>query len=205
VGEEFFNGTSNAYIRQHPPAQAAMVYFGSHFPQFLSDFEHTKSMPYLADVAQLELARHRAYHAADKPTLNTAFFAAVSPEEFEESTVELHPSLTLLSSAFPIFTIWQSNQETRENIESDIEPDNQATINLDEPEWLIVVRLHYEVLTFKIDYGIYLFYKILTENKSIIEAANFAKQKEKSVDISSAIALGIENQFFTNILAKNTP
>lgn len=195
VGEEFFNGTANVYIRHSPPSQAAMVYFGAQFPQFLSEFEHTKEMLYLADVARLELARHQAYHAVDTPVLDKPFFSTLNPEQFERSGVNFHPSLTLIESTFPVFTIWQSNQDDK----TDSRLDNQDVISLDEPEWLIVVRPYYEVFVFNVDYGTYLFYQSLLEKKSIIEAANFAQQKENSVDISSAITLGIEHQFFTGI------
>lgn len=203
VGEEFFNGTANAYIRQNPPTQAAMVYFGSTFPQFLLEFEHTQSMPYLSDVAQLELARHQAYHAANTPALDAEFFTQVNAEAFEQSTVEFHPSVALLDSNFPIFTIWQSNQELKVGEEANTEMEStankQGTINLDEPEWLIVVRHNYEIVVFNIDYATYLFYTMMMKKKSIIEAANAMQQKENKSDISAAITLGIQHHFFTRI------
>ncbi|MFT6387839.1 MAG: hypothetical protein ACJAUP_001211 [Cellvibrionaceae bacterium] len=194
VGEAFFNGTADAYIRIHPPKQASMVYFGLHFSEFLSHFEHTRDMPYLVDIALLELAHHQAYHAADIDILDKVFFASIEPSVFEHSGVKFHPSLQIVSSAFPIFTIWQSNQTEAPSSSSE---NSSAKINLDEPQWLIVVRLDYEVLVFNVDYGTYLFYHYLFNGKPINNAAQRAQNKHADVDISSAIVLGINNGFFT--------
>ncbi len=51
VGNDFFTGTAGYYLREHPPQQAAMIHFGQDFPDFLTSFEHTSTMPYLATVA----------------------------------------------------------------------------------------------------------------------------------------------------------
>jgi len=51
VGEDFFRALASAYIQQHPPKQPAMIFLGHDFPQFIRRFEHTQSLPYLADIA----------------------------------------------------------------------------------------------------------------------------------------------------------
>jgi hypothetical protein len=39
------------------------------FPDFIEQFEPASSVPYLADVARLEMLRVRAFHAADADPL----------------------------------------------------------------------------------------------------------------------------------------
>ncbi|MGH1485908.1 MAG: HvfC/BufC family peptide modification chaperone [Cellvibrionaceae bacterium] len=190
VGSEFFDGCASIYIRQNPPQQAAMVYFGHDFPGFLSHFEHTKTMPYLADVATLELARHHAYHADDVVIMEPKDFNGIDDDVFAMSKVSLHPSVHLLSSEFPVFQIWQSNQTDHPSEEN---------IDLNEPESVIIVRHDYERLVFQVDHGTYQFYHALLEKMNISDAASYALENIK-VDISSAIALGIQNGFFTGLI-----
>ena len=190
VGEDFFNGTASMYIRQHPPKQAAMVFFGSHFPDFLRHFEHTENMLYLADVAKLELERHHAYHAADADTLKPEDFATVDEYAFEKSKFIFHPSVRLVDSSYPIFRIWQSNQSDNSNDEN---------IDLSEPEWVIIVRQEYECQTFNIDQGTYRFYHALQQGHCISEAVAYGLEVS-DFDISAAIALGIQNSFYTELL-----
>ncbi len=203
VGDDFFNGTASIYIRQYPPTQAAMVYFGEQFPAFLASFEHTQTMPYLTDIAQLELARHKAYHAADKAILTPTDFGVVDASTFEQSTVILHPSLTMVDSIFPIFQIWQANHH---NIE------NEGDIHLNEPESAIIVRYDYECHVFNVDQGTYRFYDALSNQMTISESATYAYEDEVSksnideknkFDISSAIALGIQNGFFSQLITQH--
>lgn len=190
VGAEFFDGCGAVYVRQHPPKQAAMVHFGQDFPAFLSYFEHTKTMPYLADVAKLELARHHAYHADDSAVMKPDDFTKVDDQAFAMAKVLLHPSVQLLNSEFPVFRIWQSNHANAST---------EDRIDLDEPQSVIIVRHDYECLVFQVDHGTYRFYQALLEKMTVNDAANYAWE-HTDVDISQAIALGIKHSFFTDLI-----
>src|SRR5215470_344359 len=65
VGEEFFSRMARIYLRREPPRTPALRHYGATFPAFIDSFEPTGTLDYLGDVARLELARERAYHAAD--------------------------------------------------------------------------------------------------------------------------------------------
>ncbi len=65
VGEEFFNAMARVFVIAHPPRSPLLMTYGDDFPDFIADFEPAAELPYLADVARLEAARTRAYHAAD--------------------------------------------------------------------------------------------------------------------------------------------
>jgi len=111
VGEDFFRVISREFIPAQPPRQAALHDFGKAFPEFIRSFEPASSLPYLADVAQLEWAWHEAYHAADAPGLDATQLQQVPREQQAELCFRLHPAVRLLKSDFPIHRIWQVNQE----------------------------------------------------------------------------------------------
>ncbi len=183
VGDDFFTGTATYYIRSSPPQQAAMVHFGKDFPDFLRQFEHTQTMPYLADVAELELAWHQAYHAADTTSLTPEDFSSLDAEALSNTSLTFHPSLQLVDSNYPILTIWQANQEGGNNTQN---------IDLNEPQRVLVVRPVYDVLLFSIDEPVSYFIQCLKDENSIQNAIEETLQCFHNFDISQAIQFLIQ-------------
>lgn len=196
VGDEFFTGMAAYYLRQEPPKQAAMVHFGKSFAKFLSIFEHTQSMPYLAPVAELELSRHHAYHAKDCLPLSVNDFANIDPEQIAEATLTPHPSLQMIKADYAIFTIWQMHQ-------ADNNSDERVEIN--EPQQVLIVRPSYEVVVLSVDPYTYRFIDLLAKGNSIATAIHEinteleATPEKNTFDPSSAINFLIEQQLFTDI------
>jgi hypothetical protein len=74
-------------------------------PAFLDGFEPARSLPYLPDMARLEIARSQAYHAADAPVIAAEDLARLDPEQLAETRVVPHPAARLVTSQHPIATI----------------------------------------------------------------------------------------------------
>lgn len=110
VGEEFFRAMASVYIEREPPRSPIMLLYGTTFPGFIEQFEPAAGVPYLSGVALLEMARGRAYHAADAKPLDAAAFAALTPDRLSETPVKLHPSVSITSSHYPIVSIWEDHQ-----------------------------------------------------------------------------------------------
>jgi len=110
VGEEFFRAAASIYVRQDPPKSPVLISYGADFPDFLQSFEPARELPYLPDVARLEMAWVEAYHAADRPVLPAGDLAAIPPDKLGGIRFETHPSVQVIRSAFPIVTIWTMNR-----------------------------------------------------------------------------------------------
>ncbi len=112
VGEEFFRAMARVFVQQHPPRSRLIAFVGSPFADFIASFPPAHSVPYLADVARLEMSRIRACHAADIGVLSAdAIGSTLSvPEQLSRATFVLHPSVQLLSSPFAIFSLWAAHQ-----------------------------------------------------------------------------------------------
>ena len=107
VGEEFFASMATRFIFQSPPRSPVLAEYGADLAGFIAAFEPAASLPFLADVARLEFARVRAWHAADRdlPPLDDAdAVAALLPHR-----VVLHPSASLILSNHPVLAIWAAN------------------------------------------------------------------------------------------------
>jgi len=110
VGADFFKAMARAFIRTEQPATPLIFAYGDGFADFIAGFEPAGSVPYLADVARLEAAWTRAYHAADVAPLDIAALAAVAPEALAELRLLPHPAAALTRSAYPVGSIWQAHQ-----------------------------------------------------------------------------------------------
>ncbi|MDE4131988.1 DNA-binding domain-containing protein [Phaeobacter sp. QD34_3] len=106
LGKENMDGLAGIYLRQHPPASPLMMHFGGEFPDFLAGMRQLSHLGYLPDVARLELALRRSYHAADAAPLPAERLAGLSPDALMAARLQLAPAVELLRSDWPLFDIW---------------------------------------------------------------------------------------------------
>jgi len=111
VDPGFFGYAAHKYLRGHYPRSANLHDFGDAFAEFLETFAPAASEPYLADVARLEWAWHRAFHAAEAVAFNPSSLAAVPADQQPFLHFVLHPSAHLVTSRYPIIHIFEVNQE----------------------------------------------------------------------------------------------
>lgn len=109
VGEQNFRTLAGVFLRQHPPGSPLMMFYGAEMPAFLGQFPPTQSIGYLPDVARLELAIRESYHAANADPVDPQALQSLSPDVLMQSSVGLAPSLRLVRSDWPVFSIWQFN------------------------------------------------------------------------------------------------
>jgi len=110
AGDDSFLAAARRFVRSEPPHLAAVLQFGERFPGYLRSLGHAASFHYLADVAEIEAARARAFRSADAAPLNASALAALPASRFGEIGVILHPSVSLIATRFPIVTVWAANQ-----------------------------------------------------------------------------------------------
>ncbi len=114
VGEAFFGEAARRYAGEHRSASGDLHAFGRHFPVFLDAYPYARELPWLGDIARLEWAWHEAFHAADAPGLDFAALARVPEEDQGRVRFELHPSVRLVESRYPVLAIWEANQPGRD-------------------------------------------------------------------------------------------
>lgn len=109
VGHEFFDAMAGVYVRKHPPTSPLMIYYGGGFPSFLTRFSPASHLGYLPDVARVELARRQAYHAADAMPCSPEKLGALEGSKLYDARLVLHPSIQIVRSRYPVFSIWRYN------------------------------------------------------------------------------------------------
>lgn len=109
IGEENFNAIAGIFLRQSPPASPLMMHYGAGFPEFLQAFEPLQHLGYLPDVARLELALRRSYHAEDATPIAPDALGAIDPMQLGNVTMTFAPAIELLTSPWPLHAIWAFN------------------------------------------------------------------------------------------------
>ncbi|MBK0327629.1 putative DNA-binding domain-containing protein [Rhodobacteraceae bacterium F11138] len=113
LGQKNMDGLSRLFLRAHPPDSPLMMHYGQAMPDFLAKLPQVAHLGYLPDVARLELALRRSYHAADSTPLDPAELAALTPTALMATRVTLAPAVRVLCSDWPLYDIWRFN--TRED------------------------------------------------------------------------------------------
>ncbi|MFO7481821.1 putative DNA-binding domain-containing protein [Oceanibaculum nanhaiense] len=108
VGEEFFFAMARLYVAENLPRTRGLTHYGDGFPGFLYRFPPARSLPYLADVARLELAALEVLHAADAPAAAPDDLLALG-ENLAETPLPLHPAVRLIASRHPVLAIHAAN------------------------------------------------------------------------------------------------
>lgn len=184
VGDDFFRAMARLFVRASPPKSPVLAEYGEDFPGFISTFDPARELPYLADVARLEWAIGRAYHAADATPLSLEAVRATPADRLGDAIFTLHPSVRLVSSPFPILSIWSTNAFERRVRE----------VSLDGGEDVLIVRPHLEVKAHLLPSGGYPFVMALMKGETV-SAASTAKK----LDLPACLGLLLSSETFTAI------
>lgn len=163
VGDAFFRAMAAIFVRQSPPRSQVLAHYGQDFPAFIAQFEPAQALPYLADMAQLEVARVRAYHAADAEPLSAAAIGLAfgSGERMGELRPVLHPSVCALASGHAVVTLWAAHQCEGE----------MPLVDIDSPENAIVLREGLDVLVLPAPSGAVAFVRAVLHGGNLGAAA----------------------------------
>lgn len=187
VGPDFFRAMAGAFIRAQPPRSPVLLAYGDGFPDFAATFEPAQTLTYLPDVMRLELARGRAYHAADAQPLDPAALAAIDPALLGDLVLVPHPALSVLSSPHPVVTIWATNAG-----EKPLGP-----IDPWQGEHALVVRPRLTVEVIPLPPAGAAFFRRLAEGASLSQAT--AATVDEGFDLTEALAILLRSGAFTTL------
>lgn len=110
VGEEFFDAMARGFLVAQPPKDPRLSRLGQDFPAFVGGYAPAHGLPYLADVARLEVAWTHAFHAADAAPLAPEALLGFPETRIGEVRLTPLPSLRFVASDYPAAAIWRANQ-----------------------------------------------------------------------------------------------
>ena len=110
VGDDYFRQLSAQYRAKFPSRSGDLHWVGRDFPGFLLEHLHDSDYAWLADLARLEWARSMASIARLESPVSADVLGRYSADQLEHLVFGLQPSLQLVASDFPVFTVWAANQ-----------------------------------------------------------------------------------------------
>lgn len=180
VGEEFFAHLAGVYLQAHPPRHGCLLDLGAGFAAVLAAHPSAETLPYLADVARLEWAWHQVLHEAEDPALSPSDLAALGPEGFATLVLAPLPAARLITSPWPVETIWRANQP---------EITDPPPLSLDQgPTRLLVLRPGVDVLFLRLSVGEAALVAALFQEAPLGEAAAVATAADPEFDLGPAMA-----------------
>lgn len=187
VGEEFFRAMAGVFVRAHPPSSRILAWYGAELPDFIDRFEPAASLPYLADVARLEMARVRAYHAADVAALPSEALQAAwaNPDQLARLRLGLHPSVQVLASRYAVFSLWAAHQGTLDL--ADVDPYQAETA--------LLYRHAMEVDAMAVSPATGQFIRALLQGESLLAAASV----DNDLNLPATLAHLIRLQLLTHM------
>lgn len=110
IGPERFRTLARSYRSTHPSRSGDLHWVGRAFPDWLAAELAGGEQAWLADLARLEWACEEALVAEQRPPVDCAALAGLAVDAVIEARFELQPSVRVVSSAFPVWTVWRESQ-----------------------------------------------------------------------------------------------
>lgn len=144
VGEEYFRQLAHEYREAHPSRSGDLHWVGAAFPDWLATRLQHSDYAWLADLARLEWACEEAAVAAVEPAESVEALGALPAEALDGARLRFQPSLRLVESDWPVWSVWQANQgdDTAAPVDLAIGPQRCACACLDDR--VVVYRLEAE-------------------------------------------------------------
>jgi Putative DNA-binding domain len=190
IGDDSFLDVARRFVAMQPPRLTNIQHFGEAFPQYLRSLGAAASFEYVADIAELEAARARAYHSADACPLDAR--ALLSRAPLNGSGLVLHPSVGLVASRFPIVTIWRANQTGADG----------GILDRWRPEAALVARPFLDVDVLPLPGGGHAFIKALLSGWTIGAAAASGRDDDPEFDLDANLTILAEANI---VVAFNRP
>lgn len=192
VGDEFFNAATRRYARTHPSQSGDLHDYGETFADFLERFEPARALPYLPDMARLEWAMHRVFHAADALAVSPADFSGLAEARMPALRLLLHPATRLLSSIYPVLRIWQVCQPGQERSETSVDVDEGG-------QCLLVIRRDYAVHLELLSSGEYALLVSLQAGNTLGAAVEAALRAQSDFDLGAGLARHVTGGTFVSL------
>jgi len=175
IGDKNFRALAGIFLRAHPPASPLMMFYGEEMPEFLADFEPLSHLGHLPDLARVDLARRHSYHAADSTPIDPGRLQEIAPDALMRARLGIAPAVRVLSSPWPIFSIWRGIMEERAET-----PEKHA-------EEVLVARPEYDPAVMLLPKGGAALVTALQKGRDFANAIEAAECIDEKFDLTAAL------------------
>lgn len=194
VGEPFFRAMAQLYVRQHPPCSPMLSHYGNDFAGFVSEFPPAASVPYLADVSQLEFLRLQTLHAEDAQPqpIETAQAWLNDSEMLTQAICTLAPGVQPFHSSHAAVSVWAAHQ-----------PDSGVcleNVDVKQAESALIFRIEWSVMVLEVDADTVDFVRHLQEGYPLGDALHAVTNDNPAWNAVQALALMFRHRLITHMV-----
>jgi len=189
VGADFFKYAAHEFIQDNWPENGDMDSYGENFAGFLAGFAPVAELVYLPDTAKFEWLYQESALAENAKSLAAEAFTELTPEDYLQVKLRLHPSARLFSSPYPIEKIWRANMENSGEDVSLAEGGCQ----------ILLLRPETQVMLHSLSAPEYIFLQKLLTGVSLYEAYEMATEDEQQFALDICLQSHILNGSFSEI------
>ncbi len=120
LGKEAFMEMAEDYASHHPSRDYNLSFAGRHLPEYLLHSRFVEKLPFLPDLAELEWRVSQSFHAFEAPPFDSSSLAGSSAEEWESLRFSFQPSVSVLSSPWPVLEIWNARKHPVKELNVDL-------------------------------------------------------------------------------------
>ncbi len=190
IGAQNMTVLSRTFLRTHPPSNPVMMLYGADFPEFLANTAQVKHLGYLPDIARLELAIRRAYHAGDADPIAADQLSSLPAQELLTVGFRFAPAVQVLRSDWPIFDIWQFNTN-----------DNAAKPRA-VPQDLLITRPEFDPVLRLLPPGGAIWIDALMAGQNIGDALDLARNSMPEFDMTAPLTLLLQDHALISLDTK---
>ncbi len=187
LGQKKFRSLAMAFSRLYPPTTPIMMFYGSELPEFLTQFEPTRDIGYLPDMARLEIAFRESHHSTDARSVDADELRTYLTQALDDARIGLSPAVRMVQSSWPIHAIWRYN-----TIDNAPKPVMAA-------EDVFVARPELDVTPHLLPAGGYRFIESLLSGNGLGAATVDAMRFDNSFDLTKILTVLISTRSVTSI------
>lgn len=197
VGEMFFRAAAREYIRDNLPSSPVLAWYGETFPDFLACFQPVRSVAYLSDVARLEWLYQCSLHAAELPTLDTKVIEHLleDRQELPNIAFTFHPTAFLISSEYPITSIWLAHQHDDVDL---------SAVKFDQAEACLLSRPASRVIVTPLTRSTWKFFYMLQCGRNLGDAYHEIFSQHPDFRLVDALAALISSGGISSVTTQNS-
>lgn len=177
IGDDNFAFMAKAYAKNYPPGSPLLMLYGATFPAFLERSKPLSHIGYLGDVARLEHALRRSYHAADSDAMPVRIMQDIPLNSLMNASVGISAATVLLRSAWPVHSIWAYA----------LDPGNPKPQAI--PQNVLITRPEFDPMVAPLPAGSADFIDALIRGRTLARAHSDAMATTPAFDLAATLSL----------------
>lgn len=209
IGESLFSHCVETLLLRDPPRLGDWGLWGENFSSVLAQIPALDDFPYVADIAKLDYSLHILSREKDS-TVDLDSFSLLASHDIDTLNIIFNHGIRLLTSAYPIFDIYQANHAESLELETSNEYLNRAKIKISEGlgQHVLLYRPQFKALVHEPSITEHYWLNLIQSNHSIGDALEKMEERfahtNHSFSFEEWLPQAIQQNIITHIQCQTT-